>query len=73
MEKIILNVWGMECGHCKAAVQKALMETEGIKDVFIHLPSGKTTVTYDPAIVDTEKMIAAVKSAGYEVLGTLSA
>lgn len=68
MEKIILKVWGMECGHCKAAVQKALMKTMGVNDVSINLPTGATTVTYDPAVVDRDKMIAAVKSVGYEVL-----
>lgn len=70
MEKIVLNVWGMECGHCKAAVQKALSETEGIHDVSIHLPSGRTTVTYDPAVINPDKMIEVVKSVGYEVLDT---
>lgn len=73
MEKVILNVWGMECGHCKATVQKALRETEGIKDVFINLPAGKATVTYDPAVITPDKMIAVVKSVGYEVLDTHSA
>lgn len=68
MEKIVLKVWGMECGHCKAAVLKALKETEGISDVSIHLPTGLATVTYDPAGVGREQMIASVKKAGYEVL-----
>jgi copper chaperone len=68
MEKIILNVWGMECGHCKAAVQKALKGTTGVTEVSIDLPTGKTEVTYDPSVVGRDKMVAAVKKAGYEVL-----
>ncbi|MGI6493121.1 MAG: heavy-metal-associated domain-containing protein [Pelotomaculum sp.] len=68
MATIILNVWGMECGHCKAAVSKALMEAEGVSDVSIHLPTGKATVTYDPAIIGYDKMVEVVKKAGYEVL-----
>jgi len=68
MATIILNVWGMECGHCKAAVRRALMETDGISDVKVHLPSGKVTVTYDPEITGYDKMVEAVKGAGYEVL-----
>ncbi|HBC92342.1 MAG TPA: hypothetical protein DCZ10_05410 [Pelotomaculum sp.] len=68
MEKIILKVWGMECGHCKAAVLKALRETKGVNDVSIHLPSGQATVTYDPLVVGRNEMVVAVKGAGYEVL-----
>ena len=68
MEKIILKVWGMECGHCKAAVQKALMGTMGVTDVNIDLPTGKVSVTYDPTAVGRDNMVAAIKNVGYEVL-----
>ena len=67
MEKIILKVWGMECGHCKASVQKALKGI-GVAEVSIDLPTGEVAVTYDPAVVEREKMKAAIKDAGYEVI-----
>ena len=67
MEKIILKVWGMECGHCKASVQKALKGI-GVADVSIDLPTGEVAVTYDPATVGRDDMIVAVKNVGYEVI-----
>ncbi|MDD4239047.1 MAG: heavy-metal-associated domain-containing protein [Desulfotomaculaceae bacterium] len=68
MEKIILKVWGMECGHCKATVQKALKGTMGVADVSIDLPTGEVAVTFDPTAVGLDKMKEVIKGVGYEVL-----
>jgi copper chaperone CopZ len=68
MEKIILNVWGMEFGSCKAALTKALMGTTGIDEVSVNLPTGKVTVTYNPEIIGRDDMVKVIKGIGYEVL-----
>ena len=37
-------------------------------EVSIDLPTGKVVVAYDPMTVEREKMKAAIKDAGYEVI-----
>jgi copper chaperone len=60
---IELNVTGMTCGHCKAAVEKALKNVEGVNLVQVDLASGKANVR--GAHINTEALIAAVIEEGY--------
>jgi copper chaperone len=69
MDKITLKVEGMSCGHCKAAVEKALKGTAGVRDAQVDLAAKSVTVTYDAGIVGREVMAKVVKEAGYEVVG----
>jgi copper chaperone len=57
-----LNVSGMTCGHCLAAVTKALKSVEGVTDAHVDLASGKATVT---GTSDTQALVAAVTDEGY--------
>jgi copper chaperone len=57
-----LNVSGMTCGHCLAAVTKALKTVAGVTDAHVDLASGKATVTGTP---DPQALIAAVTDEGY--------
>jgi copper chaperone len=67
MDKIILNVDGMSCGHCKAAVEKALKGLEGVQTAEADLAAKTVQVTYDAKIVNRDTIAAAVTDAGYEV------
>lgn len=64
MKKITIR--GMSCGHCVAAVTKALREIEGITDVTVDLERGEATFSethpVDPGIVRER-----IKKAGYDV------
>jgi copper chaperone len=60
---IELNVTGMTCGHCKAAVETALKNVEGVNLVQVDLASGKASV--EGAHVNTNALIAAVLEEGY--------
>jgi copper chaperone len=60
---IELNVTGMTCGHCKAAVETALKNVEGVNLVQVDLASGKANV--EGAHVNTDALIAAVIEEGY--------
>ena len=61
-----VEVTGMTCGHCVAAVTEELSEIGGVECVDVVLESGVLTITsagpLDPAEVD-----AAVAEAGYSV------
>jgi copper chaperone len=60
---IELNVTGMTCGHCKAAVEKALQNVSGVNTTQVDLASGKVSVEGEQ--VNTDALIAAVIEEGY--------
>ncbi|ANC76043.1 copper chaperone CopZ [Fictibacillus phosphorivorans] len=67
METKTLNVEGMTCGHCKAAVTNALNELDGVKNVVVHLETGKVEVEVDASKVTDAKMREAIEEQGYDV------
>lgn len=63
---ITMKIEGMACGHCKAAVEKALNAIEGVE--------AQVDLAAETAVVQTEGVSAevlkkAVEDAGYEVVG----
>jgi len=68
MEQVMLNIKGMSCAHCKAAVTNALNELQGVQMVEVDLEQGKANVTYDASKVTIEKMKEAVEEQGYDVV-----
>ena len=61
---IELNVTGMSCGHCKAAVEGALRKVTGVKAVQVSLEQGKAQVEGDH--VEVQALIAAIIEEGYD-------
>ncbi|MDO4264799.1 MAG: heavy metal-associated domain-containing protein [Deinococcus sp.] len=57
-----LSVQGMSCGHCVAAVEKALRAVPGVQLVSVSLEEGKATVHGN---AEQAAMIAAVAEEGY--------
>jgi copper chaperone len=55
----------MTCGHCVAAVEKALRKQDGVRNATVHLDSGAAEVEYDEQSVAPEQLIAAVEEEGY--------
>jgi copper chaperone len=64
MERATIAIEGMSCGHCVAAVKKALEVLGGVE--IEHVSIGSATVIYDPDAVSIEQIREAVRSAGYE-------
>lgn len=64
MEKTI-QVNGMSCGHCTAAVERALMAVDGVTAAKADLGKKNATVTLSKD-VEVQKLIDAVTEAGYE-------
>jgi copper chaperone CopZ len=62
-----IKVKGMSCGHCAAAVTRALENLPGISGVQVNLADGR--VTYQSAgPVPPEELARVIKAAGYEVV-----
>nr|WP_312576549.1 heavy metal translocating P-type ATPase [Sedimentibacter sp.] len=65
--KKTLKVEGMSCGHCKAAVEKALKGIDGVDNAVVDLNSKTAEVTLNKDI-NNDVLSNAVTEAGYEVV-----
>ena len=67
-KNISLSVAGMTCAACALRVEKALLETDGVRAANVNLAAEKATVEYDPASVGLERLVGAVEDTGYGVV-----
>jgi copper ion binding protein len=63
MNKLELEIEGMSCGHCVAAVSEALGELPGVSVDQVRI--GAAQVSYHPEQVSPEQIVLAVEDAGY--------
>ncbi len=63
MERVTVQIDGMSCGHCVAAVGRALRALPGV-DVE-QVAVGSATIAYDPGAVSLDRIHAAVRAEGY--------
>jgi copper chaperone len=62
-----LNVEGMSCAHCKAAVEGELKALPGVEKANADVARGTVEVRYDESKVGTEDLESAIEEAGYRV------
>lgn len=67
MTERTLNVEGMSCGHCKAAVEEELGKLSGVEYASADLEKGTVEVRYDEGAVTNDDLKRAVEEAGYTV------
>ncbi|NLG58119.1 MAG: heavy-metal-associated domain-containing protein [Clostridiales bacterium] len=67
MEKLLLPVEGMACGHCEIAVQDAVRKLPGIKKVKASKRKKEAAVEYDPGLTTPEQIKKAINDTGYQV------
>lgn len=65
--KKIITIEGMSCGHCKAAVEKALKSVEGVENAVVDLANKSADVTLTKE-VSNDTLSKAVTDAGYDVV-----
>ena len=65
---VTLNVEGMSCNHCKAAVENALKEI-GVDKVEVDLAAKKVTVAFSADKLNKDTIKKSITEAGYEVVG----
>lgn len=61
-----IKVTGMRCGHCTAAVVKALSAIDGVRDVNVDLATGEVRYT-DSKQVSLEVIKETITKIGFEV------
>ena len=67
MEKTVINVEGMTCSGCVAAVERVLKELDGVGKVDVSLERRQATVEFDPARLALPDLHAVIEDAGYDV------
>ena len=65
--KETFEVNGMSCGHCTAAVERAVKNLKGIADVSVKLADKTATIVYDERIISRETIIMTIEDEGFPV------
>ncbi len=66
MAKMKFDVRGMTCSACAANVEKSVRKLDGIASVEVNLLRNTMQVSFDEGKSDENKIIAAVRGAGYD-------
>jgi copper chaperone CopZ len=60
----ILSISGLNCPNCALRVRNALLKTYGVTTALIDHESGLGEITYNPDIVQPQKLVSAIVLAG---------
>ncbi len=60
-----LAITGMHCASCSALITRKLKKTPGVEEANVNFAAAKAHIRFDPAQTDEQKLIGAVKAAGY--------
>ncbi|MDF2569209.1 MAG: copZ 1 [Sporomusa sp.] len=68
MEKHIITVEGMSCGHCKNAVEKAVKNLTGVAAAEVNLDAKTLAIEFDAAKIDLAQIKEAIEEQGFTAL-----
>jgi len=60
-----IPVSGMTCAACQARVQRVLQKQPGVADATVNLMLHDATITYDPAAITPDALVATIIDTGY--------
>lgn len=63
--RVVLAIEGMTCGHCVAAVKKAIAAVPGVGEVEVTLSPPRAVVACDPSRTTVEMLTKATAEEGY--------
>lgn len=64
--QVTLDIEGMTCASCSAAVERSLKKQKGVSTVSVNLATNKAVLSYDPSLIKMSGLKAAVEKAGYK-------
>lgn len=67
MQKNTYQIEGLDCAEEVSLLRRALTSQKGIENLDFDLLNGKMTVSYDETLIDSQKVIALLKSTGMRV------
>jgi P-type Cu+ transporter len=66
---VVLQIDGMHCHRCEKAIQRALGNFPGVREVEVDFLSGQASVLHEHGSVTVQQMMDAVNDAGYKATG----
>ncbi len=66
MKELEIGVNGMNCGHCKMAVENELKDLSGVGNAEVSLEEKKVTVSLEDESLSVDKLYEAIEEAGFE-------
>lgn len=67
-KQVSLPIVGMTCASCVMHVEGGLKQVPGVEQATVNLANERATVQYDPDTAGVDKMVAAVRDVGYDVV-----
>ena len=67
-QRATLPITGMTCANCAFTVERTLKKTEGVSEATVNFATEQATVAFDPALVETGRLVKRVQDAGYGVV-----
>ena len=67
--KETFKVPDVSCGHCKTAIEQALVPLAGVQEANVDIEAKNVDVAYDDAVIDRSGVVRAIEAAGYDVVG----
>lgn len=67
METVTLNTPSATCGSCRAHIREVMEDVAGVTDADLDVRTRRTTVTYEPSIIDESRIKQVITEAGYPV------
>jgi copper chaperone len=64
--KTILRSQDLSCPSCVAKIEKALKALDGVTAAKVHFNTGRIEIEHSPERAPVERLVAAVRTAGYE-------
>lgn len=71
--QLVLTVPGMGSDHCAGLVRSSLQRLSGIAEIQTNIANHQVRVSYDPKLLDKERIKLSVERAGYDVASVESA
>ena len=68
LKRITLPIQGMTCASCVVHVEGGLNGVDGVEKATVNLANERATVQFDPGKTSVDKMVAAVRDVGYDVV-----
>lgn len=60
-----LDITGMTCANCAAAVERALRRLNGVETAVVNLPAGQALISYDTGRLTLSRLVERIQQAGY--------
>jgi copper chaperone len=67
MASTTLNVPDISCEHCERTIISALRPVVGVTDVTVDIPAKQVRLTYDPAVLEVDRVEAMLAEEDYPV------